>query len=334
MRIEWKRVLLLALMMGLLSLFLRGLVAARCAPEKTGQKAETQAGDASGALVTVYDCDQGKTIVQPLETYALHVAAGEMPASFPAEALKAQAVAARTYTAYHMLHGGCRSHDDADVCTSSACCQAYCTDQEMRDKWGRDYEENLAKFTDAATDTAGEVLLYDGEPIEALYHSASGGRTENAEDVYSAAVPYLRSVMSTAESGTARLTGEKRWTKAAFCALINEKWPDARLAKGKLASQLEIVDAAESGRVQSLRLGGVTVTGRQARGALGLDSALFTFAFTDAEVIFSTKGFGHGVGMSQTGANAMALGGKTYREILLYYYTDVTLGSIVWEEGE
>lgn len=329
MRIEWGRVLLLALFTGLLSLFLRGLVAARCAPERDTIK-DDATQNAIGASVRVFDCDANAVIETPLESYTLHVAAGEMPASFPLEALKAQVVAARTYTAYHMQHGGCRSHA-ADICTSSACCQAYCSDEEMRDKWGASYAEHRAKFASAVSETANEVLLYDGEPIEALYHSASGGRTENAEDVYSAEVPYLRSVMSTAESGTARLTGEKRWSSKDFCALVNGKWPAARLTAKDLPSQMEITAATESGRVQTIRLGKTSVSGRQLRGALGLDSALFSFAFTKNEIVFSTRGFGHGVGMSQTGANTMALGGRTYDEILLYYYTGVTLGLLAQE---
>lgn len=324
MRVHWKRVLLLACVAGLFALLLRGLLLARCAPAETAPVGKD-------AAITVYDHREEAYRTLPLETYILRVAAAEMPASFPLEALKAQCVAARTYTAYHMLHDGCKRYA-ADVCTSSACCQAYCSDERMRERWGEDYADNLQKLTQAAEETAHEVLLYDGAPIEALYHSASGGRTENVEDVYGTALPYLKSVMSTAESGTGKLSGEKRLTKQALCEAVNEKWPSARLTPDNVEKRVEIRETTASGRVKSIRLGGMTVTGRQLRGLLSLDSALFTLRFEGGDAVFSTKGYGHGVGMSQTGANAMALGGRTYREILHYYYTDVTIGTIALDQ--
>ena len=320
----------------LFALLLRGLVAARCAPASPSPGAVRDDADGPAALaltVRLYDDDAERTVTLPLEEYVLHVAAGEMPASFAGEAIRAQTVAARTYTVYHMLHGGCRSHD-ADVCTGSGCCQAYCAEADMQAKWGERYAENRALFAEAAADTAGAVLLYDGEVVEALYHSASGGHTENAEDVYSAALPYLRGVESTAECGTRRLYGEKRFSAEAFVALVNAEWPKARLTVKKLQKQVAIEETLNSGRVKTLRLGNVTVTGRQARGAFSLDSALFTLTVENGEVAFFTRGFGHGVGMSQTGANAMALAGRTWEEIVRYYYTGVTVGLVTTADGE
>ena len=317
-RVNYRRVALLAVAAGLAVLLVRGCLIARCSDSG-------KAAGKEGPTVQVYDHRENTLLDLPLETYILRVVAAEMPASFPSEALKAQAVAARTYAIYHMQKGGCRQHD-ADVCTSSACCQAYCTEARMKEKWGNDYEANYQKVRTAVLDTAGEVLLYQGDPIDALYHSASGGRTENAGDVYAQEVPYLKSVMSTAEAGTDRLTGEKSFTRSEFCDIIHQKWPQAKLSPEALGKQLAIVKTSQSGRVLSIRLNKTTLTGRQLRSALGLDSTLFTYALTENEIRFSTRGYGHGVGMSQTGANAMALGGRTYREILLYYYTDVTIG--------
>ena len=301
MRIVWKRVLLLACVAGVVVLLLRGLLLARCAPEKA-------ADDGEDAVITVYDHREEAFLAMPLEDYIMGVTAAEMPASFPLEALKAQCVAARTYTAYHMLHDGCKRYD-ADVCTSSACCQAYCSDERMAERWGGDYADNRQKMARAVRETAHEVLLYGGEPIEALYHSASGGRTENVEDVYGTALPYLNSVMSTAEAGTAKLSGERTLSLTALCEAVNGKWPAAKLTEANAARRVEILETTASGRVKSIRLGGVTVAGRQVRSLLSLDSALFTVTFTGNAVTFHTKGYGHGVGMSQTGANAMALGG-------------------------
>ncbi len=320
MKIQWGRVLLLSLAAGLIVVLIRG-----CAIAKRGGGTITPT--LSGAQVRVYNTRTEALETMYLEEYLVGVVAGEMPASFPLEALKAQAVAARSYTVYHVLHGGC-SATGADVCTSSGCCQAFMDEERLRERWGGSYRNNLEKVTRAVTETAGEVLLYDDAPIEALYHSASGGGTENSEDVYQNALPYLRAVESSAEAGTSRLASEKSWSAADFVKLVNEKQPDAGLRASRLGSQVEILETTKSGRVKQIRLGGVTLTGRQIRGLLSLDSSLFTVTVADGGICFHTKGYGHGVGMSQTGANAMALGGRSYRDILFYYYTDVTLGRI------
>lgn len=323
MKIQWGRVLILAIAAGLIIVLIRGCVIAR-----RGERAETPPLSTGIAKVSVYDTREEAIKVMYLEEYLLGVVAGEMPLSFPLEALKAQAVAARTYTAYHALHGGCSAHVDADVCTSSACCQAYSDDARLRERWGKSYDDNMAVIKRAVGETAGEVLLYDGAPIEALYHSASGGGTENVEDVYKNPLPYLRAVESSAEAGTGRIMGEKSFTAAEFVSLANKKFPEAGLKADRLSEQLKILETTQSGRVKTMRLGSITLSGRQMRGLLSLDSSLFTFEISGGGIVFHTRGYGHGVGMSQTGANVMALGGRSYREILLYYYTDVEIGVI------
>lgn len=324
-RIRWTRVFALSAALGVLVLLLRGCAIA-CAGDG-GADAAFDAEAFADTPVRVYDAQSGRTETRSLETYLVGVVAAEMPASFHEEALRAQAVAARTYTVYRALHGGCNAHD-ADVCTSSACCQAFATDEQLRERWGADYAENLARIETAVFSTAGEVLLYDGAPIEALYHSASGGYTEDSENVFANAVPYLRAVESPNEVGTARLTGSVSFTREAFCDLVNGALEAAALSPDELESQVEVTQRSESGRVQRLRLGGVSLSGREARGLLGLDSALFTIAFSAGGVRFDTRGYGHGVGMSQTGANAMGIAGSDYEEILLHYYTGTSLGPI------
>lgn len=319
MRIEWKKILLLSVLAGLIALFLRGYWIARCARAP-------QSDLSTAPVICVYDEKQAQSLEMPIEAYLVGVTAAEMPLSFPLEARKAQSIAARTYTVYHMLHGGCNRHD-ADVCTSSACCQAYLDDARMRARWGDSYQENLEQAEQAVRETAGRILLYDGAPIEALYHSASGGQTENVEDVYSAKLPYLRAVMSTAEAGTNRLIGSKQFTLKQFCETVNARFPNAKLTPKNAAQRVKIEQTTASGRVQRLRLGGDIATGRQARGLFSLDSALFTLTFTSTHAVFETRGYGHGVGMSQTGANVMALGGATCEQILRYYYTDVDVAS-------
>lgn len=327
-RIRWGRLVLSCTVFGVLCVALRG-----CAMARNKPKAEVQTVTAMQVRVmpavalSVYDQTQKLVLPMELEHYLAGVVAAEMPVSFSTEALKAQAVAARTYTVYHLLHGGC-AKSGSDICTASACCQAYADDDRLREKWGEAYAVNIARIGAAVNETAGEILLYDGAPIDALYHSASGGATENAESAFAMALPYLVSVPSENETGTSRLFGEVRFSATDFCKRVNNAYPNAGLIEKRLEQQVEIKKTSDSGRVLQLRLGKTTITGKQLRKLIALDSTMFTMEFDGADVVFHTRGYGHGVGMSQTGANAMALGGRSYREILLYYYTGVSFGAI------
>ena len=265
----------------------------------------------------------GEVVVMPLNKYLIGVVGGEMPASFPLEALKAQAVAARTYALRRMAaYGGegC-GKGGADICTDSACCQAYTPPEELENSFGKNSRRYMDKLIEAVYSTDGEVILYDGSPIEALYHSSAGGRTEDAQNVFSSALPYLVGVESPGEEGS-KYHGEQEYTPKEFAAAINKKWPDANLNRKKLQSQVKILSRYDSGQVESLKLGNVTVSGKELRKLLGLNSANFTIDISDT-VLIRTTGYGHGVGMSQYGARAMALEGATYLEILTHYYTGV-----------
>lgn len=277
--------------------------------------------------IKVWFDDTGELRDMLLEEYLFGVVAAEVPASYSMEALKAQTVAARTYSLYSISHGGCNTNSDADICTSSSCCQAYRTEAQLRERWGEEYAYYRSCIEKALMDTAGEVLLYNNKPIDAMYHASSGGYTENSENVYANEIPYLRSVESPHEVGS-RLSGEKTYTLADFVAAANGAKPDANLTAETISEQVKILSNYPSGRVEKMQLGNVEITGKQARKMFSLDSALFTLEITDTEIIFHTKGFGHGVGMSQSGANGMALDGADYKTILLHYYTGVTLGVI------
>ncbi|MDO4543209.1 MAG: stage II sporulation protein D [Clostridia bacterium] len=261
--------------------------------------------------ITVYNHRTDELIKMPLETYIERVVSAEMPASFDLEALKAQAVAARTFSCYCILHRGCGSNEEADICTNSQCCQAYT-------------EEVSERVCEAVQATCGEVMLYDGEVIEALFHASSGGSTEDSENVFSAARPYLRAVASLNEVGS-RQQGEVRLSLSDLIKKVNSAYPNANLKVKNLIEQVGIESRFESGRVETLRIGETTITGKQARKLFSLDSTMFEIMFTDEEIVFTTKGFGHGVGMSQSGANGMAQSGSDYIEILLHYYTGVTV---------
>ena len=249
----------------------------------------------------------------PLEEYVSGVVASEMPSNFDFEALKAQAVAARTYGLAKMeksKSGNPQAHPKAPLCDGTHC-QAYRSDK-ISDK-----------VREAVLETKGQVMYYQGEMIDQpLFHSASGERTENSEDVFSAAVPYLRSV----ESG--------KYENGAYAAETYAIGLDALVKKvrtvagGASAEPVAVVSRSEGGRVEQFQVGGATVTGRQIRELLGLRSANFTVQMiTDSsggrQVLFTTSGNGHGVGMSQYGADGMGKEGFDYREILQHYYSGV-----------
>lgn len=282
---------------------------------------------APGVSLLVYDAECKKTRAMSLEAYLVGVVAAEMPASFEPEALKAQAVAARTY-ACRRLDDPCQSGEPpADICTRSGCCQAYRSDEACRDGWGKNYAENAKKIAAAVSATAGEAIYYDGALIEALYHSSAGGVTEDAQHVFAAAQPYLVSVPSPGEEVSAQYEKRLRLSAKSFASAVNEEWGRARLKASRLKKQVRVLSRYPSGRVETLQLGDVTVSGRELRKLLGLNSANFTLSFSGDEVCIDTLGYGHGVGMSQYGANAMAQAGRSYREILTHYYPGVEIRS-------
>lgn len=275
--------------------------------------------------IKVYDHRADKLVDMDLEEYIVGVVSAEMPAYYDFEALKAQAVASRTYTLYSVAHGGCHTNPDADVCTNSKCCQAFSTHERMQNTWKNDYADNYNRIAQAVMETAGEVLVYDGKLCDALYHACSGGQTENSENVYANALPYLRGVESPYEDPMR--TEDVDFGADALVELIAAKYPESGITKDDVREGITIEKAYPSGRVETLRLGKTTITGKQARNLFNLRSTMFTVEWTANGIVFHTKGYGHGVGMSQNGANGMAKHGSDYREILLHYYTGVSIAS-------
>lgn len=257
-----------------------------------------------------------------MEEYLVGVVAAEMPASYDIEALKAQAVAARTYTEYKKKHGGCSAHSGADICCDSAHCQAYMTAEEMAESWGSDTDMYIEKIVSAVYDTCGEMIYYDGEEIQVFYHASSGGRTENSENVYPEALPYLVSVDSEGEESSSRYYGEIKVSRRDFIKKMKAFSPSISFDGQALIGRIK---RFESGRVESIEVGSESFTGREIRGIFSLNSANFTIEEDGDDIKFSTIGFGHGVGLSQTGANAMAKNGADYIEILTHYFTGVTV---------
>lgn len=300
-------------------------------PSPTASSGQAQATHydppASDMTLDVYFHQSKEHKTMQLEEYLVGVVAGEMPATYEPEALKAQAVAARTYTYQKKLTTGCKS--GADICTYFGCCQAY-SDTDLRKKtWKDEYDAKEEKIRQSIYATAGQILVYEGEPIQAFFHSSSGGMTEDVEHVFGdSAVPYLRAVESGGEEDGPRFTREVSMTAAEFVKGIKKIAPKAELSADTLAQSIGEPKRFASGRIESITIGGASLTGRQVRTAFDLDSANFTITVADGQVKIKTQGFGHGVGLSQVGANTMAKKGNDYKDILLHYYTGVELSKI------
>ena len=264
----------------------------------------------------------GDLTKMPMEEYLVGVVAAEMPASYEMEALKAQAVAARTYTQYKKNHGGCAAHTGADICCDSSHCQAFITTEEMAENWGSDSSDYIQKIVSAVNDTSGEMIYYDGEEIQVFFHASAGGRTENSENVYSEALPYLVSVDSQGEESSSKYYGEVEISRDKFIKKMKAFSPSISFDAKALIGHTTRFD---SGRVQSIEIGSESFTGREIRQIFSLNSANFTVEEDSDQIKFATIGFGHGVGMSQTGANAMAKKNADYIQILTHYFTGVTV---------
>ena len=258
-----------------------------------------------------------------MEEYLRQVVAAEMPAAFEKEALCAQAAAARTYTAARMRSTSAR-HPDADVCTDSACCQAWMSAEEAAERWGERAGEYEARIAQAVRDTDGLVAVYEGEPIRAVFFSSSAGRTLPAVEVWGSEVPYLTGVESPEGEEVPHYRTEVAVSADELRESICAGHPEADFS-GAPESWLGKIVPDSAGGVKSMSVAGVSVSGREMRSLFSLRSTHFTVTEQDGTFLFTVTGYGHGVGMSQYGANAMAKAGSTWREILCRYYTGVEI---------
>ena len=253
-----------------------------------------------------------------LNEYLTGVVLGEMPVSFELEAQKAQAVVARTYTMRAYNRGG--RHSKAAVCTDSTCCQSYISPSDYLAAGGK--QSGVDRIREAVNATTGEVLTYQGELIEATYFSCSGGSTEDAVAVWGTDYPYLRSVDSPGEENATHYTDTLVFTESQFEAALG------RDLFGSPVNWFGVTTYTTGGGVAAMEIGGVSYKGTTLRTKLGLRSTAFTVKADYNTVTITTKGFGHRVGMSQYGADAMAVLGSTYREILSHYYQGTTLTTL------
>lgn len=260
----------------------------------------------------------GKLKVMDLEEYLVGVVLGEMPVSFEEEALKAQAVVARTYTRKAYETGG--KHQDGSVCQDASCCQAYISEEDYLQRGGSG--EDLEKVRRAVEATAGLVLTYEGELIEATYFSCSGGSTEDAAAVWGTDFPYLQAVESPGEEQAAHYTDTVSFTPQSFQAALGQ--PLSGTPEGWFGE----FSYTDGGGVAELKIGGKDYTGTQLRRLLRLRSTAFTIRAGEETIEITTKGFGHRVGMSQYGADAMAVDGSSFGQILAHYYPGTILQSL------
>lgn len=256
----------------------------------------------------------GKIHSMDLEDYTRNVILGEMPANFHQEALKAQAVASRTYTLQCIESAN--KHPMGAVCTDHRCCQAYREPDEYLHQGGT--KEGIQKMQDAVDKTRGEVLYFQDDLICATYFASSGGYTEDAKAVWGQGYPYLQPVVSLGEED---------------CGYDQQVVMSAQELQERLNVKLTgdpkewfgMITYTKGSGVCLMRIGGKLYTGVQLRNLLGLRSTIISVRAYENHLIFATKGYGHRVGMSQYGANAMAMNGENYKNILNHYYQGVTL---------
>jgi len=258
--------------------------------------------------------------------YLWGVVAAEMPATFQPEALKAQACAARTYTVTRQ-NSRSEKHPEADICADSSCCQAYIERSAAMLRWGLNAETYSKKIEEAVSQTDGLGILYQGSPIQALFFSSAPGKTVDAVEVWGNSVAYLKSVDSPEGEEVPNYRSQVVLSEKQVKELTLAAYPGADLS-GEPSQWFGQPYTNGGGAVSSILLGGVTLTGGQVRSLFSLRSAAFTVRWDGENFTFDVTGYGHGVGMSQYGANAMAEQGKTFREILTWYYTDTTVDQL------
>ena len=246
-----------------------------------------------------------------------------MPASFEIEALKAQAIVARTYTIYQIKNG--RKHEDANICSSANCCQAWISKEQRFARWEDELEnEYWSKIVKSVNDTKGKIILYNNEPINALFHSNSGGKTELAINVWGGNFPYFQSVETSGEDTYTSYNSEIKISKDELIKLMLEKYSEFKI-DFKDDECIKIIEYTEGNRVQKIKIGNIEVSGVVARQIFGLKSAKFDVEIKDNEVNFKVVGYGHGVGLSQCGSDVLAKNGMSASQIIKYYYKDVVI---------
>lgn len=271
----------------------------------------------SNTTVRIKRNSTGKIDNVLLEDYIVGVLAGEMPVSFEIEALKAQAVAARTYVMKRLVNNKNNDYDIIDTTLN----QVYLDNDELKKKWGNNYVNYINKLKTAVLETSGEYITYKDNIIDALFFSTSVGATENSEEVFVSALPYLRSVDSSWDAEVSPVFSENNTFN------LKDFYNKLNLTYSNNLS-IDVLQTTSTGRIKKIKINGTTFNGTTVAGKLGIRSDYFNISRDNDTVLVTTKGYGHGVGMSQYGAEAMAKKGYTYDKILKHYYKDVDIKKI------
>jgi len=316
MQVKVIRVCILYILMAILILAVLPLILI----ERMDATAEEETDD-TVPVVSVLMSDN-ETQSMTIEDFLVGVVAAEMPASFEIEALKAQAIVARTYVLYHspLPQGIGGRHGEIAVCTDPNHCQAYISVEEMQKRWGKNSEANLAKIRQAVKETQGLVITYQGELVETPFFSTCGGQTESAKDCWGSERAWLQSVSCPYCTASKHYQGEMQFTLSKAAKLLDVKKADLK--------KMVIKSHTDGKRVAIVQIGEKEISGTEMRSKLGLESANFTFSIEDSKIIFQTYGYGHGVGMCQYGAGGMAKEGKTAAQIVHYYYQDIEIEAV------
>lgn len=262
----------------------------------------------------------------PIDTYLCNVVSAEMPVDYEKEALKAQAIVARTYTIYKIQN---KKHENADICDDSSCCQAWVSKETRLSRWDEDKREsNWQKIEECVNETKGKIITYEGKPINAFFHANSGGKTEIPVNVWGGTgYPYLQVVETAGEEGYDQYESEVSLTKEELIDKLETKYSDISIDFNN-QDDIKILEYTNSGRVKTVKFGNHNLSGVEARTLLGLRSTNFEISRDGDNIKFTVKGYGHGVGMSQTGADSLAKEGKNCFDIINHFYIGVQITDV------
>jgi len=321
---KFKPVVLLAALLFTITLMVPTLLVLPFGEEKASGKLEEKVQDpnlensTSSIEVPVYRASKQVVEKLPLEEYVRGVVASEMPADFAKEALKAQALTARTYIVKQMLSDEKMKLPEDAIVADTEFYQVYKSDEELKGVWGSDYSWKIEKIEEAVQETNGQILTYEGTPIDATFFSTSNGFTENSEAIWLNSLPYLKSVESPWDKNSPKFSGQKVIPVTEFETKLGVKLSNNE-------SIGEVTEFTAGKRVSKVDINGKEISGKDIREKLGLMSTDFTWKRKGNNIVINTEGYGHGVGMSQYGANGMASEGKKYQEIVQYYYQGVEI---------
>ena len=262
-----------------------------------------------------------------IDSYLCNVVSAEMPADFQLEALKAQAIVARTYTIYKIQN---KKHENADICDDSTCCQAWISKEDRFARWDENQRDNnWKKIEQCVNETAGKIITYNNKPINAFFHSNSGGITELPVNVWGGGsdMPYLQVVETSGEDEYSQYASEVTLSQEEILEKLKIKYSDIQIDFNN-DEDIKILEYTDSNRVKTVKFGNHEISGTEARSIFGLKSTNFEIIKENENIKFSVKGYGHGVGMSQTGADSLAKQGKTCEDIIHHYYLNVEINEI------